>query len=140
MKEQEFKCVIIVDENLPMGIIANTTAILGATMGKKFPQLIGGDVTDGTGKNHCGIIKIPVPILKGNKDSLRTLQQKLYQQERDDLTVIDFSNIAQCCKQYQEYIDISSKTQEQEYQYFGIAICGDKKQVNKLTGNMPLLR
>ena len=27
-----------------------------------------------------------------------------------------------------------------ELNYFGLAICGSKKKVNKLTGSMPLLR
>ena len=29
------KCVMIIDENLPLGLIANTAAILGITLGKK---------------------------------------------------------------------------------------------------------
>ncbi len=31
-------------------------------------------------------------------------------------------------------------TPENTLQYLGIAICGAKKKVNKLTGSMPLLR
>jgi len=33
MNVENEKCVIVVDENLPLGIIANTAAILGITMG-----------------------------------------------------------------------------------------------------------
>ena len=35
MNVENEKCVIVVDENLPLGIIANTAAILGITMGMK---------------------------------------------------------------------------------------------------------
>lgn len=34
MNVENEKCVIVVDENLPLGIIANTAAILGITMGR----------------------------------------------------------------------------------------------------------
>lgn len=35
MNVENEKCVIVVDENLPLGIIANTAAILGITMGMR---------------------------------------------------------------------------------------------------------
>lgn len=37
MNVENEKCVIVVDENLPLGIIANTAAILGITMCWKMP-------------------------------------------------------------------------------------------------------
>ncbi|MCT8193054.1 DUF2000 domain-containing protein, partial [Pseudomonas monteilii] len=40
MNNQE-KCVMIIDEQLPIGLVANTAAILGATLGKLFPEGIG---------------------------------------------------------------------------------------------------
>jgi len=75
--EQDTKCVIVIDENLPIGILANTAAILGITLGKHIPQLVGEDATDASGQNHLGIIKIPVPILKGNKEILRGIEKKI---------------------------------------------------------------
>lgn len=94
MDLQNEKCVMVIDENLPLGIIANTAAIMGITLGKKMPEVVGTDVYDRTGNEHLGIIEFPVPILKGEVD----------------------------------------------LNYFGIAICGAKKKVNKLTGSMALLR
>ena len=44
--EQDKKCVIVIDENLPLGILANTAAILGITLGKHVPELLGEDATD----------------------------------------------------------------------------------------------
>ena len=31
------KCVMVIDESLPRGLIANTAAILGITLGKNIP-------------------------------------------------------------------------------------------------------
>ncbi|MGO0862707.1 DUF2000 family protein, partial [Clostridioides difficile] len=41
---------------------------------------------------------------------------------------------------YEEFTQKIATVQEDELQYFGIGIYGNKKQVNKLTGSMPLLR
>jgi len=136
----ELKCVMVIDEELPMGIIANTAAILGVTMGKQMPETVGSNVIDKTGNVHLGIVNLPIPILKGQATLLKELREKLYQPEFAGMTVVDFSDVAQGCKVYDEFIYKIAEVQEKELQYFGIAICGTKKKVNKLTGNMPLLR
>lgn len=69
MGAENEKCVIVVDENLPLGITANTAAILGITMGRKRPDVVGNDVLDLEGNPHRGIIQFPVPILKGNTEN-----------------------------------------------------------------------
>lgn len=140
MDKQNEKCVMVIDEHLPLGIIANTAAIMGITLGKKRPDLVGVDVCDRTGWEHLGIIAIPVPILKGNAEMIKTIRQKLYEPEFSDLTVVDFSDTAQSCNVYEEFIEKMNAVPEAELNYFGIAVCGDKKKVNKLTGSMPLLR
>ena len=50
---------MILDSELPTGIIANTAAILGITLGKRIPQQIGEDVSDASAMIHAGIITIP---------------------------------------------------------------------------------
>ncbi len=140
MSLQEEKCVMIIDEQLPLGLIANTAAILGITLGKTMPEVVGTDVIDGTGHEHLGIIEFPVPILKGNAKTLKELREKLYQPDFANLIVVDFSNLAQSCKTYQEFCEKMAKVPESYLSYFGIAICGPKKTVNKLTGSIPLLR
>lgn len=140
MDTKNMKCVIIIDENLPQGIIANTSAILGITLGKKVPEIVGCDVINASKRNHLGITGVPVPILKGNADILKELREKLYEDEFNDLIIIDFSDVAQRCNDYDDYIIKAAETSEEDYIYYGICIYGDKKKVNKLTGSMPLLR
>lgn len=140
MNLQNEKCVMVIDENLPLGIIANTAAIMGITLGKKMPEVVGADVYDRTGNRHLGIIEFPVPILKGNADMIKTIREKLYEQDFPDLTVVDFTDLAQGCKAYDEFIEKMKEVPEIDLNYFGIAICGAKKKVNQLTGSMALLR
>lgn len=140
MDLQNEKCVMIIDENLPLGIIANTAAIMGITLGRKMPEVVGADVYDRTGKEHLGIIEFPVPILKGNADSIKAIREKLYGPDFSDLTVVDFSDLAQGCRTYDEFVEKMKEVSQIDLNYFGIAICGAKKKVNKLTGSMALLK
>lgn len=134
------KCVMVIDEDLPLGVIANTAAIMGITLGKKLPEVVGADVSDKTGNEHLGIIEFPVPVLKGNAGSIKEIRKKLYEPDFSDLTVVDFSDLAQGCKTYDEFIEKMKTASETDLSYLGIAICGSKKKVNKLTGSMALLR
>lgn len=140
MDLQNEKCVMVIDETLPSGLIANTAGIMGITLGKHMPEAVGPDVTDQTGCTHKGIIQFPVPILRADGTKLKELRRQLYQPEYRDLTVVDFSDTAQSCKTYDEFIDKAANTEEESLTYLGIAICGPKKAVNRLTGNLPLLR
>ena len=56
------------------------------------------------------------------------------------LTAVDFSDVAQGCKTYDEFIAKAAQTGADSLHYLGLAICGAKKLVNKLTGSPPLLR
>lgn len=140
MDNQNTKCVMVIDEELPLGIITNTAAVMGVTIGKHLPQAVGADVTDQTGHEHLGIIEFPIPILKGSRETIKELRERLYEETFSDLKVVDFSDTAQSCKTYDEYIGKMAGLPEGALSYFGIAICGDRKKVNKLTGSMPLLR
>lgn len=132
------KCVMVIDETLPLGIAMNTAAVLGISLGKKIPECVGEDVKDKDEVLHAGTIQIPVPILKMNSENLKQLVNDI--EVDDDLQFIDFSDIAQGCKVYEEYIERSLQHKTNEFTYYGIALYGNKKKVNKLTGSLPLYR
>lgn len=140
MDLQNEKCVMIIEEHLPPGLIANTAAIMGITLGKKMPEAVGKDVFDKSGHEHLGIIEFPVPVLKANAEVMKAIREKLFMPEFSDLIVVDFSDLAQSCKTYQEFTGKMADTPQTALHYLGIAVCGAKKKVNKLTGSMPLLR
>ena len=134
------KCVMVINSELPLGLIANTAGILGITLGKLAPQIVGEDVVDQSGNTHLGVVAIPVPILSVSTEKLKKIREQLYQPEFSDLIVVDFSDIAQRCKNYPEYIEKAAQASEAQITYFGIGLYGPKKRVNKLTGDLPLLR
>lgn len=140
MNSENEKCVMIINDQLPVGFIANTAAIMGITLGKAFPQVIGPNVIDKDGFEHLGIITIPVPVLKANEDKIGEIRKTLYDKQFNDVTVVDFSQVAQGCNIYDEFIKVAASTSMNDFQYYGIALYGPKKLVNKLTGSLPLLR
>ena len=62
---------VVYDEELPLGIIANTAAVMGITLGKAMPEVVVVDVRDESGHTHLGIIEFPVPILRGSPRASR---------------------------------------------------------------------
>lgn len=140
MERKNEKCVIVLDGSLPSGVAANTAAILGISLGKALPEMVGADVCDQANQTHPGIVEVPVPVLRGDAELLKTLRARLYGAEFSDVTVVDFSDLAQECHTYEEYEERMKGAGQGELRYLGLALCGRKKQVNRLTGSLPLLR
>lgn len=140
MDLKDNKCVMVIDEALPLGIIANTAGIMGITLGKYIPEAVGANVVDKDGRAHLGIIAIPVPVLKADKERLKAIREQLYEPKFADVIAVDFSDVAQGCNVYTEYIELAKTAGSDEMVYYGVGLCGPKKLVNKLTGNLPLLR
>ncbi|MBZ0321962.1 DUF2000 domain-containing protein [Enterococcus casseliflavus] len=139
MNNQE-KCVMIIDEQLPIGLVANTAAILGVTLRKLYPEGIGEDIYDSTGNKHLGIVNFPIPILKTNKEQLQTIRESISQQSDQDVTIIDFSDVAQITNSYEQYRQTLESIAPEKLAYFGICLKGKKKLINKVAGSLPLYR
>ncbi len=135
----ENKCVLIVDETMPLGVIANTAAVLSASLGKLRPEMIGADLPDFDGYTHQGITTMAIPILKGNGPLLKSMRAKLKEFE-PGLLVVDLIAATRTTKSYEEYADVLKRTPVDEIEYLGLALFGAKKIVNSLTGNLGLLR
>lgn len=140
MDKQDTKFVIVINENLPQGIAANTAAIIGMSLGKKLPEAVGRDVTDQSGSLHPGIVELPVPILKSSAVTIQEIRNIIQKVEYSSLTAVDFTDLAQGCRTYDEYIEKMALASDDSLKYFGIGLCGPKKKINRLTGSLPLMR
>ncbi len=138
--KQEKKCVIVIDGDLSLGLITNTSAVLGMTLGKRIEGIIGSDIFDASGNCHLGITNTPIPILKGTKKTIKEIRNKIDSEKIAELLLVDFSYTAQKSKTYTDYEDKLSATTVEDLEYLGIALYGDKKDINRFTGNLPLLR
>ena len=133
------KCVLVIDDALPRGVAANAAAICGITLGKLLPEAVGPDVTDRNGNTHLGIVALPVPVLRAGAETLRSIRERLYQPEFSPVTAVDFSDVAQGCRTYEEFQEKAAASGT-ELSYLSLGLCGPKKLVNQLTGSLPLLR
>lgn len=140
MENTQNKCVIILDEELPAGIQANTAAILGMSLGRYIPECVGEDIIDGSGLTHKGITTVPIPILKGTKDNIKELRNRLYNSDSDDLFVVDFSDLARTSHSYHNYTAKTEAISQDEISYLGLALYGSKKKINSLSGSLALLK
>jgi len=134
------KIVIIINKELPKGLVANTAAVLGISAGKLFGDMVGHDNMDADGRMHRGITTKTVPILGGTKEEIKGIRDNLYGSDYTDTTVIDFSEIAQKSLDYETYTTVLANALSSEIDYLGICIYGPVKKVNKLTGYLGLLK
>jgi hypothetical protein len=134
------KCVILIDHTLPLGLIANTAAVLAVSIGKRYKEIVGEDLLDGDQTLHRGITSIPLPVLKGEKDLIWETRKKLLEMDQKDLYFVDFCSVAQTSKTYDEYKSRLENSSAERLDYLGIALCGPEKVVSSLTGNIALLR
>ena len=134
------KCVLVIDAALPLGLVANTAAVLAMSVANTVEDIIGDDVRDGDGGLHRGITRLPIPLLRGDADSIRALRHRLQQSETNELYWVDFCDVAQKATRYDRYRRQLADTAESDLTYLGIALCGPDKPVKRLTGSLPLLR
>jgi hypothetical protein len=134
------KCVIIVDGNLPTAIISNTTAALGISLASGTNGMIGKKLIDKDQRIHEGITNVPIPILTLSKEEIKNKYDDLLGINDPEIKVIGFSDIAQKSLSYEDYELKLSSTNKDQINYLGICLYGPKKKINKLTGNLKMLR
>ncbi|MCB0207947.1 MAG: DUF2000 domain-containing protein [Anaerolineae bacterium] len=134
------KCVIIIDQTLPLGLIANTAAVLAMSIGNKIKGIVGEDVLDRNETLHRGITQLSIPMLKGDDERIRTIRTKILEMDGDDIFYVDFCDVAQKSRDYDHYKAQLRQTAANNLHYLGLAIYGPDQAVRSLTGNLGLLR
>ncbi len=134
------KCVLIIDSTQPSGIIANAASVLSISLGRLAGNIVGPDVYDREGEKHLGITQIPIPILGCLPEKIKEIRRHLMSLSTEDILMVDFSDVAQKAKTYQDYETALVATAEIDIRYIGIGVYGDKKSINKATGNLSLIR
>jgi hypothetical protein len=134
------KVAIIVDSALAPGLAANTAAVLALTIGRRVESVIGSSLKDGDGSAHAGITNTPVPILAASGDAIKEIRNRAAAAESGDLLVVDFTDCAQRSRNYDDYASLLATSTNESINYLGVGLHGPAKSVNKLTGNLRLLR
>jgi len=131
---------MIIDESLPPGQAANTTAVLGISLSAKKAGLTGPDITDSHGRVHSGITNVSVPVLISGKERLKHLYEKLMESQDPDMIVIGFNDLAKESQNYEEFTQKLGEANPENIRILGLCLYGNRKSVNKLTGSLKLLK
>lgn len=132
---------MVINKELPIGLVANTAAVLGISLSNMFQQdIVGCDIQDANGNIHIGITAQTIPVLGGSRQQIKDIRDLMFDSSHSEITVIDFSEVAQKCLEYEDYSRTLSCLPSSDIYCLGICLYGPKKKVNKLTGNLGLLR
>jgi Protein of unknown function (DUF2000) len=131
------RCVIVVDENLPAGLAANAAAVLGVTVGARFPAFVGADFEDADRQSHPGLIPFGLPVLRAPRPDLTALARRA---REIGLAVVDFPAFGQQTNNYDEFREHVARTPADGLEYLGLSISGPRRAIRGLTGSLPLLR
>ncbi len=135
--EQPHRWVVIVEQGLPVGLAANTAAVLALTLGKAAPELIGPAVADADGRDHPGLTMLPLPVLTLDQSGLRDLAETA---RAAGFLAAVMTSTAQRAKTYPEYAAQLAATPATDLHLVGIGLLGPQKIIRRLTGSLPLLR
>lgn len=133
------KSVLIIDESLPVGVAANTAAVLAMSLGNRVPGLVGSDLRDRSGRVHTGITTLPIPVIGASAQIISAIRRSLCSAEYKEEYIVGFTRTAQSCKTYQEYAKKIADVPFDELQYLGIGLYGRSAKINQLTGGLQLL-
>lgn len=132
----EMKAVILLLDSLPVGLKANIAAVLGMSLGRDHPELVGGPVRTSAGRELPGITTIPIPILSADAEGLAAI----FHDPGDLDLVVPFGSAALGTKTYAEYQAALATLDEADQGVRGLLLFGAKKSVNKRVGQLALLR
>lgn len=67
MELDNFKCAVVLDAELPIGVAANIAAIMGVSLSKRLPEIVGANVYDTEGSRHAKITYLGLPLVRKKK-------------------------------------------------------------------------
>ncbi len=138
METSSFKCVMVIADTLQFGLAVNTAGVLAVTLGGRVDTLVGPDVENGSGERHVGLIQIPLPILTASSAMVKQIRAQAVTLET--VLTVDMTESAQQAQTYPDYLAHLGTLSRDDVVYLGIGLYGPKKEINKLTGQLPLLR
>ena len=136
---EDIRVAIVVNPELPMGLLANTLGAIGIGLGAVRPELGAQQLLDATGRAIDISSNMPVPILQADAPGLSVLMLKALERE-DGRAVVPFPAFARRLHAYADY-EAGLPTRDLSDEVIdGLGLVGPSKWVRSLTGSLKLLR
>jgi hypothetical protein len=136
---QDLRLAIVVNPNLPLGVLANTVGALSIGIGAKFPGLAGRQLTDRQGLTVDISADRPVPVLQADEATIRLLMLKAMS-DADGRAVVPFPAFARSLHVFADYETAFPNCDLVAESIDGLGLAGPSKWVRSLTGSLKLLR
>jgi hypothetical protein len=131
------RCVVVLDDALAPGLAANAAAVLALTLGATVDGLVGEAIVDADGEVHPGLVPMGLPVLCAPRAQLGDLRARAL---AAGVGVVDFPSFGQQTTDYNAFRGRVAQTPTAELEYLGIVLHGSRRAVNRLTGNLRLMR
>ncbi|MCM5555584.1 DUF2000 domain-containing protein [Pleomorphomonas sp. NRK KF1] len=135
----DHRLAIVVNPDLPLGLLANTVGAIGIGLGARLPWLGNRQLTDLDNQVIDDSSILPVPILAATPEAIRTLMLKAMPRG-DDSALVVFPAFSRSLHDYREYEAMLPDKRLAEEMIDGVGLCGPAKWVKSLTGSLRLLR
>lgn len=130
------KSAIIINPDLPAGLLANAVACITSGLFLEGKSLVGEKI-EGRDVSYIPITKIPILILRPGQKSLVELCQ---QAQKLNLTYMAFTKEAQSTTDYVQYTERVTGKDLMSVVLLGLGVVGEDKAINSLVGSLPMLR
>lgn len=130
------RCVLVLDPAAPRWLIANASAVLGASVGAAGTAALGPELTDASGARWAGIAEIVVPVLAAAPAELAELRTAA---AAAGVTALAFPDLAQASPTYADYTDAMGRTPTAEIGVHALALLGPGNAVRRLTRHLSAL-
>jgi len=134
---QPGRCVIVLDQALPIGRAANAAAVIALTLGNRHPHLAGPDLVDASGHAHPGLIPIGIAVLAAPAPDLVELRAKAL---KNGIDIVDFPSQGQQTTDYAEFGARVREVPTEKLTYVGVGLYGPRKAVGRIVGRFSLLK
>jgi len=133
------RLAIVVNPDLPPGLVANTVGAIGIGLGARLPWLGARPLTDADGRTIDDSSILPVPILAATPEVIQALVLKAMPRG-DDSALVVFPAFSRSLHDYREYEALLPAKHLADEAIDGVGLCGPAKWVKSLTGSLRLLR
>jgi hypothetical protein len=131
------KCVVVVDDALPIGLQANIAGVLCLSVGRDHPDVLGDATADADGQTYAGITRIPMPVLMAPTDTISRIAAAA---RAESLYIACFTDAALTTKNYDAYTRQLADTPTDQVVHHGLVLLARDNAVRRLTSGLPLLR
>lgn len=136
---ETMRIAVIVNPQLPVGLLANTSSAVAIGLAAKFPSLAGEQLADAEGKTVDVSSKLPVPILQASAEQITAILHKAMQ-AAGEVAIVPFPAFARSMHSFADYQQAFPERSLALETLDGLGLAGPEKWVKSLTGSLKLLR